>query len=142
MERSFYSYILFVASVLLGVFYYHSLEKYNIVERPLPEISPYLISEKKKHSFKYTKATQMKAIHRRMCSFIRMVDFIVLDMLRTLIMTAINVIQKQISSSFTCDEQLDLQLICGWKADLPILRVPELLAKPLFEVELILNGML
>ena len=70
---------------------------------------------KKKNPFKHVKVAQMKEVHEKLRSFIRLVDFLIQDSLRRLVLTAIDVLEHQFTMSSSNKQQLDLYKICDWK---------------------------
>lgn len=119
------------------------LDKYNIIER-LPPKQPSVIHGKKKGSFKYIRDVHLKAVYKRLQSFIRMIDFVVLDMLRKLVLAAVDVLHVQVSAAFNMEKQPNLYNLCGWKYYskdvMTVVGVHSNTTKPLFEVELVLKS--
>ncbi|XP_057306686.1 dynein axonemal heavy chain 6-like [Hydractinia symbiolongicarpus] len=119
-------------------------DKYNIIER-LPPKQPSVLHGKKKGSFKYIRDVHLKAVYKRLQSFIRMIDFVVLNMLRKLVLAAVNVLHVQVSAAFNMEKQPNLYNSCGWKYYnskdvMSVVGVHGNTTKPLFEVELVLKS--
>lgn len=96
---------------------YYVLGKYGITEHPPPNDPKKVMALKKKNPFKHVKVAQMKEVHKRLRSFIRLVDFLIQDSLRRLVLTAVGVLEHQFTMSSSRKQQLDLYNLCGWKND-------------------------
>ena len=114
-----------------------------MVEKKPPEDSNLIAKDKDKISFKHVKIVHLKAIHKRIQSFVRMLDFIITDTLRSMVLTAVNVFQAQLSASFQFDNQPDLLELYRWKCNkskkFKSLIDAESTTKPMFYVSLVLN---
>ena len=85
--------------VILRYVYLYISEKFNLEDQPQPKESTSTDSKKKKYSFKYIKHTQVKAVHQRLLSFVRYIDLMMMDLLRTLTVSAVSMIQQQVEAS-------------------------------------------
>ena len=85
--------------VILRYVYLYISEKFNLEDQPHPKESTSTDSKKKKYSFKYIKHTQVKAVHQRLLSFVRYIDLMMMDLLRTLTVSAVSMIQQQVEAS-------------------------------------------
>lgn len=81
------------------------LDKYSIKEILPPKEAAVIVAEKKIKPFKYIKVSLLKFVHKRMSCFIKLVDLIVMNMLHTLVMNGVKVLQKQVEASFNCSIQ-------------------------------------
>lgn len=81
------------------------LDKYRIREVVPPKEANVILAEKKIQPFKHVRGYLFKIVHERMYCFVRLVDFIAMDMLRTLVNTAVELLLKQIEASATCAVQ-------------------------------------
>ena len=119
---------------------YYILGKYGITEHAPPDDPKKVVALKKKNPFKHVKVVQMKEVHERLRSFIRLVDFLIQDCLRRLILTAINVLEHQFTMSSSRKQQLDLYKLCGWKNDDESQQYAcNVETAPTFEVDLVLT---
>lgn len=113
------------------------IDKYNIKELKPPKEAAVIVAEKKIKPFKYIQMSLLKIAHKKMYRFIRLVDFIVMGMLQTLVATAVDILQKQVEASFNCKRQPYLKGISQMVDQ--VLGVHEQkLTVPLFETSLTL----
>ena len=119
---------------------YYVLGKYGITEHVPPDDPKKVVALKKKNPFKHVKVAQMKEVHERLRSFIRLVDFLIQDSLRRLVLTAVDVLEHQFTMSSSRKQQLDLSTLCGWKNDNENQQYAcNVESVPTFEVDLVLT---
>lgn len=79
------------------------IEKYNLKDSSVMEK---LVTNKKKedeeneNSFKHVQRAMIKSVFRQMYRFVRLVDFIVMDLVRRLVASAVQKLQTYITTSF------------------------------------------
>ena len=74
-------------------------DKYNIVEHSPPEIVQPVTASKRVKPFNNIRNVQMKAVHLRVRSFIRLMDFLVMDMLRSHVVESVCALQSHMVAS-------------------------------------------
>lgn len=81
------------------------IEKYGIDNEKPNELKRKQESEKKKNLYKYTKRGEWRSVRRRLRSFIRFVDFLVMELLKRIVTLAVSDTVTQIESAMNMNEK-------------------------------------
>ena len=80
-------------------------EKYGLDDEKPNELKKKQDSEKKKNLYKYTKQAEWRTVHRKLRSFIRCVDFLIMELLKRIVTFAVSDIVMQIESAINMNEK-------------------------------------
>ena len=121
-------------------------EKYGLVDDKDNMLKKKEDSEKKKTLYKYTKQAEWRTVHRRLRSFVRCADFLVMELLRRVVNLAVSDIASQIQTAINMNEKPKPREI-NWlevkknanRDTTDILKGPPKIVPPMFELNLMLE---
>ena len=137
---------------LLIVIPLFSIAKYGIADKK--EEKKETTKDKSKNPYKYTKLAQWRSVHHRLKSFIRYVDFLVMELLRRLVTTAVEnlLVIMEASTNMNLQPKIGKSKIVDWEREKKNRTRPELdektkeifekeseIAPPLFRMNLVLT---
>ena len=79
--------------------YYASIEKYGIGNANPSDAKKKEDAEKKKNLFKYTKQAEWRTVHRKLRSFLRCADYLIMELLKRVVTLAVADIFSQIEAA-------------------------------------------
>ena len=121
-------------------------EKYGLADGKKSDLRKKEESEKKKALYKYTKQAEWRSVHRRLRSFVRCVDFLIMDLLKRVVDFAVTEIVMQIETTVNLNEKPKPRTI-DWsemkrnanKSSSDFFKVEPKIVPPMFELNLLLE---
>ncbi len=74
------------------------------------------VSKKKENPYKYTKLAKWRTVYERLRTFIRCVDFIVMELLKRLVTTSVSDFVQQVETSINLNEMPKSRTV-NWKEE-------------------------
>ena len=122
------------------------IEKYGFVDDKQNDQRKREECEKTKNLYKYTKQAEWRTVHRRLRSFVRCVDFLIMELLKRVVDFAVSDIVMQFETSINMNEKPKPRAM-DWsevkrnanKCRNEFMKVEPKIVPPMFELNLILE---
>ena len=122
------------------------IEKYGLLDNKQSDERKREESEKTKNLYKYTKQAEWRTVHKRLRSFVRCVDFLIMELLKRVVDLAVSDIVLQIETSINMNEKPEPRAM-DWsevkrnanKSHSEFLKVEPKIVPPMFELNLLLE---